>query len=707
MFKSKKCLYTQDLKVPIIFAIFSVIFILVPPLNETPLRILFALPLLFFIPGYAFIAMMFPKKDEISLIERFTLSVGFSIAITVFDGFGLSLTQWLFRPNSISISLLLLTIIFSIIAYFARRRHPEDEQYTFSFREYIDDIRSEDVATGVNHTSVPKPKERTRFSIKKIPDYLFGSTASQKTSNPDRIPPEIEKALIIALVGSIIIASGMLIYAKMTMEEETFTALYILGPDGKAENYPTVALPGNPLTVTVGIENYEKRDVDYLLQMKLDGAVLQTINVSIPDEMDWQKDITYAPTQMRKGESKLEFALYKDEVSGNPYRTVHLWITHNYSVEYFQEMAESSEDLTIPDVGNGDMEQDHSWNFLSYTGNVNGSYVESAGTYGSRAFSFNSSSKGQLPQWNDQLHIITNTFRSDNNGNFVLSVFVKDTFTSEVATDKDTQFKKIFINNILIWEDGIGGNEDWQHVQVPVTLYQGDNTISLQLKQNGNSNMHPVQIYWDDIAILPLSELSSYLSDEGTIEFDIPSSQVLPLNEYVNTTNFTVRWSGTDEGSGIDYFIVDYSTDGANWTNWITATETTSRDFAGDIGKTYYFRSKAVDNAGNWESEHSTADTHTTIDTTSPTLTLDIRPNPSAGLTWLTVHSSKPLVRCTCMVIPKGSSSSRNVEMTSSDGITWSGEYDVDLPTNHIVEVIGTDSSFNTNTVVDTILVST
>ncbi|MCD4703383.1 MAG: DUF1616 domain-containing protein, partial [Methanosarcinaceae archaeon] len=178
MFKSKKCLYTQDLKVPIIFAIFSVIFILVPPLNETPLRILFALPLLFFIPGYAFIAMMFPKKDEISLIERFTLSVGFSIAITVFDGFALSLTQWLFRPNSISISLLLLSIIFSIIAYFARRRHPENEQYTFSFREYIDDIRSEDVDTGVHQTSVPKPKERTRFSIKKIPDYLFGNTAS-------------------------------------------------------------------------------------------------------------------------------------------------------------------------------------------------------------------------------------------------------------------------------------------------------------------------------------------------------------------------------------------------------------------------------------------------------------------------------------------------------------------------------------------------
>ncbi|MEA1985049.1 MAG: hypothetical protein U9N13_05295, partial [Euryarchaeota archaeon] len=426
-------------------------------------------------------------------------------------------------------------------------------------------------------------------------------------------------------------------------------------------------------------------------------------NVSIPDEMEWQKDITYAPTQIRKGKSKLEFALFKEDIGGAPYRTVHLWITHNFSAEYFQEMAEDSKDLTVPIVGNGDMEQSHSWNFISYTGAVNGSYVKGVGTYGSRAFSFNSSSEGQLPHFNDQLHTISNTFRSENYGTFVLSAFVKDSFTPDVAKDKDTQFKKIFINNILIWEDGIGGNEDWQHVQIPVTLYQGDNTISLQLKQNGHSNMHPVQIYWDDVAILPLSELSSYVSDEGTVEFDPPSSQVLPLNEYMSSTNFNVQWSGTDVGSGIDYFAVDYSTDGVNWTNWIAATETTSRTFEGKGSITYYFRSRAVDNVGNWEIEHNTADTHTSIETTAPTLTLDIRPNPSAGLTWLTVRSSKPLEKCTCLVIPKGSGSRRNVEMTSSDGIKWSGEYDVDLPTTHVVEIIGTDHANNTNTVVDTI----
>jgi len=45
--------------------------------------------------------------------------------------------------------------------------------------------------------------------------------------------------------------------------------------------------------------------------------------------------------------------------------------------------------------------------------------------------------------------------------------------------------------------------------------------------------------------------------------------------------------------------------------------------------------------------------------------------------------------------------------MTSSDGITWSGEYDVDLATKHVVEIIDKDRTYNTNTAVDTILVST
>ena len=142
MFDSKKCKFPQDLKALVIFALLSVIFIIVPLLNQTPLRTIFAIVLLLFIPGYAFIAALFPKKYDLSGIERFTLSIGFSIVITVFDGLAISMTHWYFRPNSISISLFVITLTFATIAYLLRIRLPENERFYFSYNEFMQSLKS-------------------------------------------------------------------------------------------------------------------------------------------------------------------------------------------------------------------------------------------------------------------------------------------------------------------------------------------------------------------------------------------------------------------------------------------------------------------------------------------------------------------------------------------------------------------------------------
>lgn len=295
MFKSEKCAYKKDLLVAIILAILAVAFILFPILSETPLRLLFALPLIFLVTGYTFISIMFPKKEEISCIERITLSVGFSIAIAVFDGFVLSVTEWLLRPDSIAISLFLVTLFFVILAYISRRRYPEDEQFTFSSKEFIESIKYGD----------------------------------DEVIENDTISPEIKRALTIALIGSIIFATGMLVYAEITQEEERFTTLYILGPDGKADSYPTNASIEEPITVIAGIENYEKKDMSYILQMRLDGKVLETVNVKLSHGQKWEDELTYQPTQMIEGKSKLEYVLFRENAADEPYRTVHLWITHD------------------------------------------------------------------------------------------------------------------------------------------------------------------------------------------------------------------------------------------------------------------------------------------------------------------------------------------------------------------------------------------
>ena len=703
MFNSDKCIYTQDLKMVVILAFLSVVFMLIWPFSATPLRIIFALMLIFFIPGYAFIAAMFPKRGEIGLIERFTLSVGFSIVIFVLDGFAISMTKWLFRPNSISISLFLLTVIFVAIAYLARRRLHESEQYIFSLKAFIQSIKSDEIDIDpedyleFEDKQRFRTKKRAKISPKRKKETVF-------VIKVERVPPEIEKALIIALVGSIIIASGMLVYAKITQEKDTFTALYILGEDGKAENYPSKTSLGSPISVTVGIENYELTDVNYILQMRLDENVLQEVSVPIKDGEKWMDNLTYTPTQIRQGRSKLEFIVYKEKVEGKPYRTVHLYITHTYLPG---DLGSLTELLNIPIIKNSNMESNTGWTFTSSTGNVNGSYMDDSGPYDSRAYVINDSYKGELPQFDDQYHGISQNIKSNDNGSALISAFIKDSYTSS-PNEGDTQFKQILINNILIWEDGISGDEGWEHIQIPVYLKAGSNTITLRLKQKGHSNVYPVEVMLDDINLQPPSELSPYISSENTVEFDLPTSKVLPLPEYTNSTDFTVEWNGTDIGNGISYYRIDYSEDNVTWYNWLLETEKTSAVFTGNNNGKYYFRSRAVDNADNKEIEHKEFDTKTTVDVTPPTITLDISPNPSNGLTRLTARSSEPLAELKCTVTPTNfDMGADKVKMTSSDGIKWTGKYTVSISSTHLVEINGKDLAYNKGTVIDTILVDT
>ena len=274
-----------DLMMVVLFALLAYLFVLVPPFNQTPLRIVFALPLLLFLPGYALIAAMFPRKEELSAIERFTLSIGLSIAIFVFDGFVISVTAWRFQPAPIIYSLSLITLSLMLITLFVRLRILKEERFFFDlsvFSKFFESLRT------------------------------------------DKKPSDIERALVIALVGSIIIASGMHIYAKVTFEEERFTTFYILGEGEKAENYQKEVYLLESGSMIVGIENYEHAPANYTLQVRLDGYPLHEQQITLAAGEKWKDIVFFTPKHAAK-HVKLEFLLYKDD-STNPYRSVHLWV---------------------------------------------------------------------------------------------------------------------------------------------------------------------------------------------------------------------------------------------------------------------------------------------------------------------------------------------------------------------------------------------
>lgn len=87
------------------------------------LRAIIGFLLVLFIPGYAFTWALFPKKDEIDIIERIALSIGLSISTVVLSIFVLNIF-FKIRINLINslLTILILTFIFSAIGYYRMNR---------------------------------------------------------------------------------------------------------------------------------------------------------------------------------------------------------------------------------------------------------------------------------------------------------------------------------------------------------------------------------------------------------------------------------------------------------------------------------------------------------------------------------------------------------------------------------------------------------
>jgi probable HAF family extracellular repeat protein len=99
----------------------------------------------------------------------------------------------------------------------------------------------------------------------------------------------------------------------------------------------------------------------------------------------------------------------------------------------------------------------------------------------------------------------------------------------------------------------------------------------------------------------------------NTIDVTKPVSHVLTLTEVQNSTTFDVKWSGTDEGSGIGHYTIYVSDNGGPFTPWLTQTTSTQAVFAGVADHTYSFFSVARDLTNNLENAKIAAETTTRV----------------------------------------------------------------------------------------------
>ncbi len=114
-----------DLWVTLVLLLLGLVTTLLIPVDMYPLVVLrwiFGGLLLVFVPGFAFIRVLFPFERFIDRWERLALSCGLSIALAVLVAFGLNFTPWGITLVPTATVLAVITLVSIFIATFRRAR---------------------------------------------------------------------------------------------------------------------------------------------------------------------------------------------------------------------------------------------------------------------------------------------------------------------------------------------------------------------------------------------------------------------------------------------------------------------------------------------------------------------------------------------------------------------------------------------------------
>lgn len=266
-----------------------------------------------FFPGYGLVSALFPKRADLGGVERIALSFGLSIAIVPIIGLALNYTPWGIRLYPVAVGIALFIVITSIVGWYRQRRLP-------------------------------------------VPDR---SSVTLKASLPSWAGMgKLDKGLSVFMVVAIVVALGSLGYVVAKPEEgNRFTEFYILGAEGKAEDYPKQLLLGEPIDVVVGVANYEYVQASYRVVVTIDGNKCEELNIgTLAHKEKREERVSFIP-QAVGAKQKVEFYLYKNG-EDEPYYDdpLHLYIdvvmfyvldARGEVVEYPLEVLEQGEPVKL------------------------------------------------------------------------------------------------------------------------------------------------------------------------------------------------------------------------------------------------------------------------------------------------------------------------------------------------------------------------
>lgn len=281
--------YLDFLLLPAIYLL-TLVFIFSPLFNHGIARFVLGVILVFVLPGYSFVAAVFPRKNDIGGLERALLIIVFSIVLVPLLGFILNFTIWGVRLEPLLVLITLQVVLCSIIAMARRYRVPADQRYAPDFS----------------------------VAFKELSAFLLPASKSSK-----------DLLLSVALVFAVLATISVGAYAVfIPSQPEHFTQLYITGPEGKISDYPLSFVLGETKPVILGITNNEGTTKAYDLVVTLASGTqpkpLYSDHFVLGENQTVQKLINITPDQTGDRQD-LRFLLYMDS-SADPYRNCNLWI---------------------------------------------------------------------------------------------------------------------------------------------------------------------------------------------------------------------------------------------------------------------------------------------------------------------------------------------------------------------------------------------
>lgn len=280
-----------DLKFILLFSALTTVFVYVPYLNMTAFRFILGVIFAMFVPGYSFIALLFPRKSDISNNERVLLSFVSSIAIVPFFGLLLNYTHWGVRMGPLTFCIILFIVACSLTASWRRLNVLKEERFSVDFNDMYRKVKNAVISSGNSYTG-----------------------------------------LTLTLITGLFVILSASLFAYMAMGlngGEKYTEFYISNQDGMFNDYPVSFASGEAKPILVSIVNHEHRTVTYDLVITLNNGsrpdTLHSERVTLEHGQTWEKDIELRPD--RSGlHMKMEFLLYADGNNTSPYRECYLWV---------------------------------------------------------------------------------------------------------------------------------------------------------------------------------------------------------------------------------------------------------------------------------------------------------------------------------------------------------------------------------------------